>query len=317
MLICKKSCLVLLLLLSITSKRNDAQNSLYNPATTWWPDPQTGLMWTGTSYAPGSFWKIKPLNWNEANEYCTTLKLGGYTDWRLPTLDDASTMTYNEHNVVTVYSEATGGYHHCDTNISHQCPDELVFDTAPHDVAHIKGIQQDLQRAYVWSATPVAGHPELMWMFFSVGGPIPTSNLAMTNGKVDRTANTLPMLTLCVRNMEPDVLELAKQAQVIVPVRDTAMLKAYVTLNNARLAYKKGDYQQSLGLSQAALKDEPGLQEALWGVGISSGMLGNWDQAVQSLTGASKIGGDPFGISNALQWAKQVGPPPRRASNRR
>ena len=44
-------------------------------------DPQTGLMWTirdnGTN-----------VTWSQADDYAQQLKLGGYSDWRLPTIDE-------------------------------------------------------------------------------------------------------------------------------------------------------------------------------------------------------------------------------------
>jgi hypothetical protein len=46
-----------------------------------WTDPATGLMWTGrdNSYA---------LRWQPAVEYCRSLQLAGFSDWRLPRIDE-------------------------------------------------------------------------------------------------------------------------------------------------------------------------------------------------------------------------------------
>lgn len=45
----------------------------------------------------GLMWQIqeskKFSTWNEANEYVSTLKLGGFDDWRLPTRDECLTLT--------------------------------------------------------------------------------------------------------------------------------------------------------------------------------------------------------------------------------
>lgn len=49
-------------------------------------DDVTGLIWQQTS-ASGS------LNWEEANEYCESLELGGYDDWRMPTLKELYSIT--------------------------------------------------------------------------------------------------------------------------------------------------------------------------------------------------------------------------------
>jgi hypothetical protein len=46
-----------------------------------WTDSATGLTWTakdnGASVSP-----------NEAGDYCSKLRLGGYSDWRLPSIDE-------------------------------------------------------------------------------------------------------------------------------------------------------------------------------------------------------------------------------------
>ncbi len=44
-------------------------------------DPRTGLMWTRTDNG-------YDINWHGADRYCKGLTLGGYTDWRLPTIEE-------------------------------------------------------------------------------------------------------------------------------------------------------------------------------------------------------------------------------------
>lgn len=46
-----------------------------------WTDPATGLMWAGSDNA-------SDVNWNQAKEYCSKLRLAGDSDWRLPTIDE-------------------------------------------------------------------------------------------------------------------------------------------------------------------------------------------------------------------------------------
>ena len=43
-------------------------------------DPETNLMWTIRDNG-------KDINWHQANKYARQLRLGGYSDWRLPTVD--------------------------------------------------------------------------------------------------------------------------------------------------------------------------------------------------------------------------------------
>ncbi len=44
-------------------------------------DPETKLMWTMQDNG-------NDIDWHDANEHAGQLKLGGYSDWRLPTLDE-------------------------------------------------------------------------------------------------------------------------------------------------------------------------------------------------------------------------------------
>jgi hypothetical protein len=52
--------------------------------TTWWPDPVTGLMWTGQS----SYNLRGTMPWDDAGAYCSSLTLGGFSGWRLPTIPE-------------------------------------------------------------------------------------------------------------------------------------------------------------------------------------------------------------------------------------
>ena len=55
-------------------------------------DNQTGLMWISKD---NGF----PINWFDAVKYCEKLKLGGYFDWRMPTLAELrSLFNPNEKN---------------------------------------------------------------------------------------------------------------------------------------------------------------------------------------------------------------------------
>jgi hypothetical protein len=47
----------------------------------YWVDPSTGLMWA---------WRDNgaDINWRKATKYCDDLRLAGFSDWRLPTIDE-------------------------------------------------------------------------------------------------------------------------------------------------------------------------------------------------------------------------------------
>jgi hypothetical protein len=46
-----------------------------------WTDPATGLMWTKKDNG-------SDVDWNQASVYCSKLQLAGYSDWRLPTIEE-------------------------------------------------------------------------------------------------------------------------------------------------------------------------------------------------------------------------------------
>jgi hypothetical protein len=71
------------------------------------------------------------VNWNQAIAYCANLRLGGYTDWRLPTIE-----------------ELQGIY---DVNASEK---------------HVKG-NLNLSSKYFWSSTPASSKA---WFFFFSNG---------------------------------------------------------------------------------------------------------------------------------------------------
>jgi uncharacterized protein DUF1566/Sel1 repeat-containing protein len=81
-----------------------------------WTDPVTGLMWTRESNS-------SDVDWNQAKEYCANLTIGGYSDWRLPVIDelvgihDATKQTDNlcyikgdiiSHDSCMLWSESAG-----------------------------------------------------------------------------------------------------------------------------------------------------------------------------------------------------------------
>ncbi len=63
------------------------QSSRAQQPTTWWPDPASGVMWTGEFIDPPSPY----ADYATAQGICSLLSVGGYTGWRLPSLDEFST----------------------------------------------------------------------------------------------------------------------------------------------------------------------------------------------------------------------------------
>jgi tetratricopeptide (TPR) repeat protein len=159
---------------------------------------------------------------------------------------------------------------------------------------------------FVWTSTPTPdAEKPAPWI---AGPTVWIVGPELILGAIPKTSdmyNGRYMASLCVRPMETDLLQVAKDAQVTVPVPDLQTLKAYVPLNNARLAYEAGHYQDSITQAQKALSMNPRLQTAYWGIGISYGMLSQWDLAIKNLNAAFKINkSNDVGVYAALQWAK-------------
>jgi hypothetical protein len=57
----------------------------YEPSL--WADPSTGLTWARPWYYPQAD-RALPWNLREAQSFCKTIYLGGYSDWRLPTAEE-------------------------------------------------------------------------------------------------------------------------------------------------------------------------------------------------------------------------------------
>lgn len=252
-----------------------------NDPTTWWPDPTTGLMWAGRQTQKG-------IAWQEATDYCASLQLGGYSGWRLPTLKEMSSITYYRQEE---YLEE----HHDGT------PDVYVHESYLE-------FKDEISASSAWTSTL----PDDQHAWFVMTGlykEVPSFERFLVNGT--DTNHIMGKLTthwagaLCTRPMEADLLQIAKDAQVNSPVQDLVTLKAYVPLNKARMAYGAGQYQESLAQAKNALLIKPDLAPAYWGIGISYGMLSQWDLAVTNLETALKIDKKYDDAKNSLKWAKE------------
>ncbi len=112
------------------------------------------------------------------------------------------------------------------------------------------------------------------------------------------------MGVVCVRPMDPNLLQTAKAAAVDHPVPDLQTLQTFIPLNKARLAYQAGNYQQSIAQAQLALSLKADPATDYWGIGISYGRLGQWDQAIANLQSALAIDKNFAAAETALKWAK-------------
>jgi len=63
------------LLMPVGAKAQETQVREY------WTDPSTGLMWTAKDNG-------NDIKWGNAMKYCQNLSLAGYSDWRLPSIEE-------------------------------------------------------------------------------------------------------------------------------------------------------------------------------------------------------------------------------------
>jgi hypothetical protein len=254
--------------------------------TTWWPDPATGLMWTGQS----SLSFRGAMNWDDAGTYCSSLTLGGFSGWRLPTIPEMRSEEY-------LYPVTN-----TDKNGIDQTVDYLGF----------KGNVLTVQLTRIWTSS-VAGNQQYFSVFM---GPPDVFGIlfkaqfkAALNPDRSEAHERVSKVSdrngvLCARPIDANILQFAQDARVSHPIPDLLTLKANVPLNMARLSFQAGRYQDAIAQSQGALAIKPDFADAYWGIGISYGMLGQWDQAISNLESALKIDKGDGDAKDSLQWAK-------------
>jgi tetratricopeptide (TPR) repeat protein len=254
-------------------------------------------MWTGQLHASphpdpkltgtGGLGK-NGLTWQQARNYCSSLQLARSTGWRLPTLDEVKAATV-VREVVRCCSSHFG-----ETKAIAETED--TFESVPKDARFFKGgintFSEDML-VFIWTSTPLPSDPSSAWIVDMHWDRFLTQSIADSEEGA-----------ICVRSMEPDLLQTAKAAAVDHPVPDIQTLQTFIPLNKARLAYQAGNYQESIAQAQIAisLKADPAV--AYWGIGISYGRLGQWDQAISNLESAIKIDKGHSDAKDSLQWAK-------------
>lgn len=84
----KRQVKIVLILLSTVAVIGGAQSPTEDrglaeetQARGYWVDPSIGLMWAGKDNG-------KDVNWHKAREFCSTLRLAGYSDWRLASIEE-------------------------------------------------------------------------------------------------------------------------------------------------------------------------------------------------------------------------------------
>jgi hypothetical protein len=95
--------------LTVVQAQQPASPSTSDMASVW-TDPATGLMWTKNDNGSG-------VNWNQANAYCTNLRLDAYSDWRLPTIDELEGIYDTSVNIPVVWPNGASAVFHVKGNL--------------------------------------------------------------------------------------------------------------------------------------------------------------------------------------------------------
>ncbi|MGD0295040.1 MAG: DUF1566 domain-containing protein [Terracidiphilus sp.] len=274
-----------------------AQSS--NAPATWWPDASTGLMWSGQTMKGR-------MNWKEANDYCSSLQFGGYSGWRLPTLDEINTIVYYKHykgewqrTCKSVNARPLDvNDKDCENEYSPSY-DSLQFTLGTRDLYASTLWTSNMynnQRAWVVMAGQIRGVPSFMHSL--VDKPDHNHFGVILTRRLMNSA-------LCTRPIEADLLQIAINAEASRPVPDVLALKAYLPLSKAHQAYMDGQFQESIDLAKSALLVKPDFAPAYWAMGLSYGKLGQWDLAMSNFEAALKIDKDYGDAKSFQKWAKE------------
>ena len=297
-----------------------------NKPTTWWPDPSTGLMWTGDGIPHSQLIVLRDgigyrngLNWQQANDYCVSLHISNFGGWHLPTLDEVKdAVEIIRVNPLPICPSA-------DIAIHGGCRDKDLAPGQKYSALVLKGETSLIGPSIIWTSTLSQTDPKSAWRvnlssipdgYLSLVETTKTS-ISQTDSKSawEAELKSVPSFSMsemtetypgvvCVRTMELDLLQAAKAAEVNHPVPDLQTLVTFTPLNKARLAYQAGNYQESISQAQIAVSLKADPATAYWGIGISYGSLGQWDQAISNLQSALSIDKNYRDAETALKWAK-------------
>jgi tetratricopeptide (TPR) repeat protein len=245
-------------------------------------DPASGVMWTGEFIDPPSPY----ADYATAQGICSLLSVGGYTGWRLPSLDEFSTAV-GPAFVYRVLDPANridrpSGVKKLDYN-SPSPSSELEFN--------------HFSLSPLWTSTS-AGQGRVYLKKWTPPG----SSVAVEMTLRGRDAGYAGVF--CVRQMEPELLQLAKDAHPPTPVTGVPQLKSIALLVQAEDALDADDFAGGISDAKQALTLDPKSIRALHDIGIANAYSGNWAEALSNLETAHTLDKSLAETNTDLKWVK-------------
>ncbi len=252
--------------------------------TTFWPDPQTHLMWTGSDNGSG-------VTWAQADTFCHTLQLSGFSDWRMPTIDELMNVT----GVVDGGQTPDRTIHHTD-GINKTIPGQALPDYMEVSFTKSKAF-------WLWSSTP-AGTGTVYSINMGVGFHL---------GKVtSKLTDHIAHRTFCVRTMDQQLWNIAQWSFPPGPVASVAVLQSYLSLRSAEALSYYRHYPFSVdGMKPAADQPDPAqamknLQQAVTDFQQALALQPNWFQPLKEMGLAQLAMEDWAGAADSLAKARKL-----------
>lgn len=130
-------------------------------------------------YDPDTIWTDGRMGWNAANTWVNSLVYGGFSDWRLPTLNPADTTCSNnfspsDGSPTQYYGfNCTGGelsgLFVTDLGFNNNGPGLITSDDTAEQIANL-AMFSNVQSYIYWSGTEYALEPSSAWGFMTATG---------------------------------------------------------------------------------------------------------------------------------------------------
>ena len=238
--------------------------------TTWWPDPATGLMWTG--YSLGS----ALMDQQRASDACAAMTDEGYQGWRLPSVDELKAVL----EPTTLY-DSTFKWN------------GQVKSTTATPGARLKFA--DFGDIQLWTSTVAS--PGNFYIFHGEGSASFYAVPATKHGVLFGWSSAF-----CVRAMEPDLLQLAKAAHPPTPVTGIPQLKSIAQLVLAEDALADDQFDTAITDAKQALTLDPKSVRAFDDIGVASAYAGQFQDALANLHSAQSLDKNLPETNDDIKW---------------